>query len=229
MFLAIEGLDASGKNTVSLELVSYLQSLRYRACHIDKNSCDFGDLDENTLRVIRNFHDTIYNQDPQEYYNQYEKTFWVTTQASWFNLVYSFGVRPRVSDSIVVSAGWFYKFLAKYARKMQEIDWILDVFEAIPEPDVTVFLDVSPSVTVTRRDSFTKTETGHLDGYVGDMSTTFVAYQKELLTILKGHGRGRNGSIFISDLCPAASTVSEIVAAIYGAIAGCLEEYQTGP
>jgi thymidylate kinase len=71
-------------------------------------------------------------------------------------------VLPRVRQGrYVVVDNWYGKFIAKV-----HVDgcWPLvdfqTVFESVPAPHLTVFLDIEPAIAERRKDAFTTSETG---------------------------------------------------------------------
>lgn len=222
MFVVIEGLDASGKNSVSIEICARWPAEIERAIYIDKNVCS-PPLDmpgsPGICSVIRNLHSIIYEQTPQQNYNLFRPEFWVTTQASWFRLLSQFSVTPRRFDSLVVCAGWYYKFMAKCLYKGLSSDWMRDVFTGVDVPDLIVVLDYNPTTTVTRRAEFSDTEVGYLDDFTEERKISFIEYQSALL----GHlvsliSRTGTPFVLLSEICNLNSTLNVVVSAVMGAI-----------
>lgn len=190
MFIVLEGLDAAGKNTISKLVVEEMNKNRMDTIFYDKNIVpqipnDVGNSFECLYKII-------YIKDNQSDYNLYNKEYWATIQASWFNLQYNFGVKPLLKESNVVCSGWFYKFIAKYLYKGIDSDWIQSVFSHIRQPDLVILLDFESNITVKRREHFTDTEVGYLDGFTTDRTHSFIKYQSDVLHILKNNFKGTN-------------------------------------
>lgn len=214
MFIAIEGLDASGKNTIAEKVSVLLKERGISVQLVDKNGRDFCQkLDPKIQLVVNHVHEVIYNQTPQEYYNKYPKEFWVTIQASWFELLSEFAVRNQ-SEQVVLAIGWYYKFISKYLKKGVSREWIFGVFKNVAMPDAMIVLDVDPSISVSRRNDFSDTEVGVLDGYHGDRKESFKQYQNELLQILTELCAKTSECHFLSDFDVDISDPNEIAVAI---------------
>ena len=140
MFIVIEGLDASGKNTISQHISKELANHGYKSCFYDKNEYD---IEKTSVKnTFDNLHGVIYEQENQADFNVYPRPFWVNIQSAWFNLQYNFGIAPKLEENIVICAGWYYKFIAKYIDKGINEEWIKSTFKFIKEPELIILLDL---------------------------------------------------------------------------------------
>jgi len=209
MFIVIEGLDAAGKNTTANLIAEKLNKTHGTVSYYDKNS--FPVMPNDIGASFEHLHQIIYNKKNQHDYNEYPKQFWVTLQASWFDLQYKFGIKPLLEVGHVVCSGCYYKFMAKYVYKGIDSEWIRDVFKHVCAPDMVILLDFDSRITVKRRIHFTDTEVGYLDGFKQNRELSFVEYQNGLLTVMKRLLHTNNGILHISEYVNSDSDVEETV------------------
>lgn len=89
--------------------------------------------------------------------------------------------------------GWYYRNIAKtLIREPLDARWVESLFAPVPEPALTVLLDVAPEIAWSRRDGFKDTEIGRWDGFTGPPRASFCGYQtlvrRELLHMAKARG-----------------------------------------
>lgn len=96
-------------------------------------------------------------------------------------------MRPLLRDgAFVIVDNWYYKFAARFRLKPEfSSGYVAASFAHLSEPDLVVFVDVDPTVAVTRRREFSATESGRMDGRAKGDSADFVDYQGRVLDELR--------------------------------------------
>jgi dTMP kinase len=139
-FIVFEGLDGSGKSTQVRELSSKLQKMKYEVISTKEptNKSVIGSLIE---RILYN-HTVV----PDE-------VLALLFAADRANHTINTIIPALEKGSIVISDRYVYSSLAYQSRGMKkrlEIDWIRSINQAAIEPDLVIFLDVSPKEAVLR-------------------------------------------------------------------------------
>ncbi|NEC88394.1 hypothetical protein [Streptomyces sp. SID12501] len=185
----MEGIDGSGKSTVArlvtqeLEPGSTAPTGRKHTVAADPGTEASADL----LREL------IWSS-PEKQGDTYGAAHWILLIASWY--AGPARLRPDLTDAgtLAVLDGWYYRDIAKtLVREPLDTRWAESPFDPVPEPALTVLLDVAPEVARARRDNFKDTEIGCWDGFTGSSRASFFGYQtlacRELLHTAKARGR----------------------------------------
>ncbi|MFE9018916.1 dTMP kinase [Streptomyces sp. NPDC007808] len=188
MLIVMEGIDGSGKSTVA--------GLVARELDPDRTTCadkkDMAPADPGTAARAALLRDLIW-ASPEEQGDTYGAAHWILLIASWYAGLAR--LRPELADehTFAVMDGWYYRNIAKtLVREPLDPHWVESLFAPVPEPALTVLLDVPPEVAWSRRDDFKDTEIGRWDGFTGPPRASFCAYQavvrEELLRMAKERG-----------------------------------------
>lgn len=137
-FIVFEGLDGSGKTTVSLRIVEALVREGFRALYT------YEPYSEDFINLINNYGKRL--GGAMEAY---------LMAADRYNHVASVVVPALREGKIVVSDRYYYSSLAYQGAKNVDIDWIKTLNKFAPEPDLAIYLDVEPDVGLRRKRSST--------------------------------------------------------------------------
>ena len=177
----VEGVDGAGKSTLVGPMARTLANRGIPVLLIDKATRSV-DADEPLSRRVEAINDVVYgmNRGPAEEWGDHH---WLFLLAAWYSLLDKCIVRPSLASgrNILMDNG-FYKILARYWANSEFPHQILPfIFENLTEPDLVIYLDVSPEMALKRRPDFTALESG----FSGGSSEGFVQHQETLRTILR--------------------------------------------
>ncbi|MFD5483306.1 dTMP kinase [Streptomyces hawaiiensis] len=214
MLIVLEGIDGSGKSTVARLVADELDpDGTYRAT--EKKS--IGPADPATEARAAALRDLIWFS-PEEQGDTYGAAHWILLIASWYAGLAR--LRPELADghpdTVAVMDGWYYRNIAKtLAREPLDSHWVESLFAPVPEPALTVLLDVAPDVAWSRRATFKETELGRWDGHTGPPRDSFRAYQSVVRDGLLRMAAERNWLVLTPhpDDAPAR-TAAAVVAAV---------------
>ena len=135
LFVVLEGIDGSGKTTISKMLVDRLNGLGFKAEYT------FEPTDSEIVEVVRGK------------YSEYRDAY---VDALTFALDRLLHLKRKVipllrAGFIVVSDRYMYSSVAYQAASGAPIDWVLLVNKYALKPDVTIYLDVDPETGLRRK------------------------------------------------------------------------------
>ena len=185
MFICFEGLDGSGKSTIAKEVVKLLKKENDKVIFLDKKSTDFDSgYVTSHMKAIK---DILWDYAPDDPLNELGDHHWLYLNASWFSVLDKCKLQPLIEKGYtVVMDNWYFKFLARFSLKENfNFQLAQDCFSQLTAPDLTIFLDVDPEVAVSRREEFSISETGNMDGLSGRTSINFITYQSSVREKLK--------------------------------------------
>lgn len=174
-FVAVEGIDASGKSTLAAELVGELRRAGQPAVLVDRSTAPVaaGGYPGAHLRALRGL---IWEYPPDAHTSSLGFGHWAHLLAAWFAAVDHTVVTPAVTaGSWVVADPWYYKFAARFAVTVG-LDRAVAAFAGIAAPGTVVWLDVAPDVCARRRARHRPTEAGEWQGKDPGLDS-FVEYQ----------------------------------------------------
>ncbi|WP_322975309.1 hypothetical protein [Actinacidiphila bryophytorum] len=109
---------------------------------------------------------------------EYPAHYWVLLQSAWYALATSVTVRPVLaSGRMLVSDGWYYKFLAKASRDGLPNEYLSTVFTHAAVPDLVVYLDLDVGAVYDRNPYFTFHELGGYQDYGERGRTSYIEHQ----------------------------------------------------
>jgi len=135
LFVVLEGIDGSGKTTISKMLVDRLNRLGFKAEYT------FEPTDSEIVEVIRGK------------YSEYRDAYVDALTFALDRLLHlKRKVIPLLRDGfIVVSDRYMYSSVAYQAASGAPIEWVLLVNKYALKPDVTIYLDVDPETGLRRK------------------------------------------------------------------------------
>ncbi|MEM4829516.1 MAG: dTMP kinase [Zestosphaera sp.] len=138
LFYSFEGLDGSGKTTVSLRIVEALAREGFKVLYT------YEPYSEDFIKLINDYGKRL--GGVMEAY---------LMAADRYNHVVSV-ITPALREGlIVVSDRYYYSSLAYQGAKGVNVEWIKTLNKFAPEPDLAIYLDVEPSVGLRRKKSST--------------------------------------------------------------------------
>lgn len=207
----MEGIDGSGKSTVARLVARELAP--YRAVFVDKK--DIGPADPGTEARAGRLRELIWSS-PEKQGDTYGAAHWILLIASWYAGLAR--LRPDLTDpdTLAVTDGWYYRNIAKtLVRERLDAHWVESLFAPVPEPALTVLLDVAPEVAWARRHDFKDTEIGRWDGFTGPPRESYRAYQSVVREELLRMAKDRDWLVLTPDPDdPPERTAAAVVAAV---------------
>ncbi|POX58217.1 hypothetical protein C3492_39225 [Streptomyces sp. Ru62] len=212
MLIVLEGIDGSGKSTVARLAARELAPDRTPAGKKDLAAPDPG-----TAARAGLLRELIWSS-PERQGDTYGAAHWILLIASWYAGLAR--LRPGLADedTVTVMDGWYYRNIAKtLVREPLDAHWVESLFAPVPEPALTVLLDVAPEVAWSRRDDFKDTELGRWDGFTGPPRESFRAYQSVVRDELLRMAKERGWLVLTPDPDdPPERTAADVVAAVRG-------------
>jgi thymidylate kinase len=177
LLISLEGIDGSGKTTLSRKIGAALEGAGATCCS-NKEIVEDGSFVQDAMEKIASLlwpkeHTTFDHVLPLEY--------WLSLQVAWYSLLDRFVVSPRLArGDILIMDGWYHKFMAKLLLRGCRFEYLSTVFEHITRPDLVILLDVDVREVWKRKKDFRPHELGlhHHYGELGESS--FVDYQSNI-------------------------------------------------
>jgi thymidylate kinase len=185
VFVCFEGGDAAGKTTLASSVIEELRRRGHDPVLVDKKGTEgFDPVLTDRLRHLR----VVlwdYPQDAPLW--EWGDPHWFHLIVSWFSIVDRCRIQPLLREGrLVVADSWYYKLAARFLLKPEfDQGFIFQSFAHLTKPDLVLLVDVDPQVAVTRRETFSATESGRMDGSTKGDAEDFVRYQERVLEQLR--------------------------------------------
>jgi thymidylate kinase len=183
LFIAIEGIDGSGKTTATRKLVEALRESGYQATALNKRTPAVAD--DYVTKHLSLLAEAIWTNSKNSPIHLLGEQHWMHLHAAYLSALGKQIKEGKLVDKegFVVVDGWVGKLTARMATGHKySTEEIFSFFGSIPQPDVVFVLDVPPEVAEERMaGDFTVGETRALGA---ETSPGFVAYQSEVRAIL---------------------------------------------
>jgi dTMP kinase len=178
IFIVITGTDGSGKSSVSAGLANRLSASGTKASwltHREVPDVEPTFAKEHLSRLVSSIW-----EGPREPQDIFGHRHYFLLLSAWYDAIDRLVVRPALSAGrTIISDGWIYKVIAKSANR-PEIGPALvhDCFAGLTTPDLIILLDVDPEICAARKDCITDAEAGLHDGWTGNITESFIGYQR---------------------------------------------------
>ncbi|MFC7923905.1 dTMP kinase [Streptomyces cinereoruber] len=211
MLIVLEGIDGSGKTTVARLVAEALGP----GGAVPAGKKDVGAVDPATAARAAALRDLVWSS-PEAHGDTYGAAHWILLIASWYAGLAR--LRPELTDAdtVTVMDGWYYRNIAKtLIREPLDPHWVESLFAPVPEPALTVLLDVDPEVARSRRGTFKDTELGRWDGFTGPPHEAFRDYQSVVRRALLRMAAERDWLVLVPHPDdPPEHTAAAVVAAV---------------
>jgi len=176
IFIGLEGIDASGKTTISLLLEQQLNDMGISAKRLLKRYTDYDNVNlsnfsKSLKSLIWECEDDILKCIPSQ--------SWLYMHAIWYNVLTENLIKPKLKEyDVLIVDGWFYKLFSRFKLKTDfDNDLLNTISNSIIKCDKVFILDTSPEVCWERREKFKATEMGGYDFEIDDPKQSFIKYQ----------------------------------------------------
>ena len=190
MLLAFEGIDGSGKTTISKLVYKKLKPIIPQIQYHEKSSTDF---DHPYIREqMSKLQEVLWPPNlGEQKHNVFGDYYWLFLMAAWFS-IQSVRVRDiQFQSNLILFDNWYYRFVAKFINKGLDKEWLFSLFATANEPDIVVMLDVDPQIAWKRRSKFKNLEMGKWDGFTGDDFESYCKYQAQIRQTLLQFAKDR--------------------------------------
>jgi dTMP kinase len=223
MFVCFEGGDAAGKTTLASSVIDELHRRGLSPVLVDKKSIE-GFEDPYLTDRMRDLRRVLWDYPQDAPIWEWGDHHWFHLIVSWFSVLDRCKIQPLLRQGrCVIVDSWYYKLAARFLLKPHfERSFILSSFAHLTPPDLVILVDVAPQVAATRRETFSATESGRMDGHVNGDAEDFVNYQERVLAELRLLGDDKWVAINAthSSLEELVSQASDAVSARRGQPAG---------
>lgn len=189
LFVCFEGGDAAGKTTLASSVLDELERRGLSPVLVDKKSTEGFEPKYLTDRMT-DLRRVLWDYPQEAPIWEWGDHHWFHLIVSWFSLLDQCKIQPLLREGrCIVADSWYYKLAARFLLKPHfERSFIFQSFAHLTKPDLVVLVDVDPQIAVTRRTTFSATESGRLDGHANGGADDFVRYQERVLEELRGLG-----------------------------------------
>ena len=175
MIVSIEGLDGSGKSTIIEKVAEKLM----------KHNIDVLITSEPTNGPVGKLIKEYLKQQQIERDRNLEALLFAADRLwHWKNVI-----QPAViSGKIVITDRYLHSSLAYQSTNLIEEKWILEINKYVPDPDISVFIDVPPEICLKRLK-----ESGRSLSIMENIENLEVVYKRYLDLVKRGKLRVING------------------------------------
>lgn len=159
-FIVIEGIDGSGKTTISNHVSEKLNDNGYKTIFVNKKNTDI--CDEYIKKFMGNIRKSLWENSPTDPVGEVPEKAWLFLHSLWYTMMEEKVINKLIDDyQFVIMDGWYYKFLARHLTN-GEFDFELSysIINTLRKGDYTFLLDIKPEECFKRRDDFKPSELG---------------------------------------------------------------------
>lgn len=162
MLIAFEGIDGAGKTTTTPLVAAKLAELGYEVREATKRNP--GIVEEFPREQVAAIGERLWGVPHDERLNSVGSLHWVYLNAAYFAATHHSLSAELGDNGIAVFDNWINKFVARVVTGTTEFDLeqVLQMLQALPQPDMVFFLDVDPKTAASRKQRVSKLERGVL-------------------------------------------------------------------
>lgn len=176
-FIALEGIDGSGKTTLSRMVAEHLSKYEVQSVNNKLITNTF----EGGTRVMRSLAELLWPKHHTFDDHLFPPEYWLHLQVTWYSLLSSLVFEERLRDGErLLAEGWCYKFWAKMLHRGMNQEYVARIFQHVVKPDLVLFLDPPVDYVWDRKRDFKPHEMGLHQGYHPLGRDSFIQYQSEL-------------------------------------------------
>lgn len=137
MLLTFEGIDGSGKTTISRMVY---EKLKYRIPQIQYHEKSSTDFDHPYIRdQVSKLREVLWPPNlGEQKHNVFGDYYWLFLMAAWFSIQSVRLKSDRSQSNLILFDSWYYRFVAKFINKGFDKEWLFSIFDATDEPDLVV-------------------------------------------------------------------------------------------
>ncbi|MFR3142006.1 MAG: dTMP kinase [Lacrimispora saccharolytica] len=176
----IEGIDGSGKTTISKQLNDILSTM-YKSIYINRKNFEVDSVFVN--KFMSNIKKSLWESTSTDPINEIDEEGWLYIHMLWYHLFQKNYLEPMLEQyDYVIMDGWFYKFWARHLTNGGvDIDYSKQIISRLCKGDIVFYLKVNPDVCFYRKENCNQAELGILGDTKGSSpEERFVDYQSKV-------------------------------------------------
>lgn len=209
--IVLEGIDASGKTSISRMLYCRLAAEGKRCMLLSKKNPKMEGAEES--QYVEKLRNIVWAEKtkgiPWGFLNE---TQWILQLSLWYSVLTEQYIKPlKEKEDILLVDGWFYKIYARCQLNKNVPYTLLDeMLKSLDVADEVYLLDNEPEECWERRTDFKDTEVAPYGEKIRNYRESFVGYQgkvqNNLHKIAEGHGwdiincRKKKEKIIVEDI-----------------------------
>ena len=206
--IVLEGVDGSGKTTLSRETAKRLGDIGF--CYCSRKEIMRGD--SFVATQMKKVASLMWTDNEGETDHQLPTHYWLYLQSLWYTMLSQFIIEPLLAHGkIVIVDGWFYKFIARLLVENFDSSYLYAIFSHVLEPDIVFLLDVDVEVIWNRGRPLRAYEMGSHQGYQGSAKEAFMKLQLRTLHYLKRFAMDKKWHVLSIDEKASIDECTELV------------------
>jgi thymidylate kinase len=180
--IVLEGIDGSGKTTLSQHVTAGLRDLKVSYCSNKEIARDKTFIERSMLSVAA----MLWPKENTSFDHLLPPYYWLHLQATWYSLLSEFVILPKLKDEqVLIIDGWYYKFMAKLLLRGFKLNYLDVIFSHVVQPDIVILLESDVEAIWDRKSDFRWHELGLHHDYPELGKSSFIDYQSKILGWLK--------------------------------------------
>lgn len=206
--VSFEGIDGAGKTTC-LDKLAAINDAVWPSCFLAKRQLEAlapEDLREQMALLKQQIWPE--RQDPPGTKRTLSDLF---LMYGWFCIICEV-IEPLLDQKHIFVDGWYFKSLCRFStRSASERALAERIYATIRKPDIVIYFDVTPEVAAVRKQAFSPSECGLLDGYSGPEQSAFIKYQTQQRALYSALAETENWHLI--DVCSldADATAQKVI------------------